>query len=70
MNRDLYNDNFMRLFTDGQQGYYADALRCYIIIPLSITHYIVKRLKEDYKRGYKLLDYYFSKKPRKIWKNV
>lgn len=68
----LYDDDFYRITTDGKAAFFCNAFCQYFVTSDAVGKYIVNRLQQNEKAGYKLMDYIEiirQKKGRKSWKN-
>ena len=56
---DLYKDKSIIITENTNEGYtiYSDMLRDYCPMTIPVGRYVAKKLKENKKHGYKVLDY-------------
>ena len=55
---DLYSDNFIVIRENTSEGYtiYADMLRGFFPMSIPVGRYVARKLKENERHGYKVLD--------------
>ena len=54
-----YNDNIITVVADTEEniGFYADMWQGFEVFSVNVAQYIIRKLQENEKQGYKLLDY-------------
>ena len=55
---DIYRDDFMMLAENTNEGYtiYSDRLQGFFPMSIPVGRYVAKKLKENERHGYKVLD--------------